>query len=221
MFNLFLPSQIRLDSHCHYQELLSLVLASCVDEPASEIKSCQPSLPNYCHISLTQEYRKWQNTALTIFRSKTFENCIWSKGNLVGCKRLLQSFNDLLTGHVINIPTMQFFTGISGNTQLKSSNIYHWLHVSGNFKILHYRILINMPYCKYNTNNHKLPVCLQGCNSKIQNNMIDKLGVIVGICIGFVVIQVSFWYHESIINLRAGLEIVHFLVFKVNNSLLY
>ena len=46
-------------------------------------------------------------------------------------------------GHVNNIPTMQFFTGISRNTQ--NLICYHWLSVFGNSKIMHCGILINMP----------------------------------------------------------------------------
>ena len=47
--------------------------------------------------------------------------------------------------HVNNIPTMQFFTGISRNTQ---SKCYHCPSVSGNSEIMHCGILYNMHYCK-------------------------------------------------------------------------
>ena len=40
---------------------------------------------------------------------------------------------------------MQFFTGISRNTQSKSYML-SWLNVSGNSEIMHCGILINMPY---------------------------------------------------------------------------
>ena len=43
-----------------------------------------------------------------------------------------------------NVPTMQFFTGISGNTH---QICYHWLSLAGISKILRCGILINMPYC--------------------------------------------------------------------------
>ena len=50
-------------------------------------------------------------------------------------------------GHASNIPKMQFFTGISINTQSKSFS-HHCLSVSGNSKIMLCGILINIPYCK-------------------------------------------------------------------------
>ena len=54
----------------------------------------------------------------------------------------------LIIGHVNNVPTMQFFTGISRNTQSKPK-CYHWVSVSGNLEIMHYGILINMLYYVY------------------------------------------------------------------------
>ena len=51
-----------------------------------------------------------------------------------------------LLGHVNHIPTMQFLTGISRNTQAKSYKLcYHWLRVSGIYKIMHCGILISTP----------------------------------------------------------------------------
>ena len=47
-------------------------------------------------------------------------------------------------GHVNNIPTMQFYNGISRNTRSKSYMLS--LTESGNSKIMHCGILINMPY---------------------------------------------------------------------------
>ena len=47
-------------------------------------------------------------------------------------------------GQVNNIPTLQFFTGISRNLLC-----YHWLSLSGNPKIIHCVILINMPYSEF------------------------------------------------------------------------
>ena len=51
-------------------------------------------------------------------------------------------------GHVNNIPTMQSYTGISRNTQLKSYNMlcYYRLSVFGISGIMHCGILINMHY---------------------------------------------------------------------------
>ena len=48
-------------------------------------------------------------------------------------------------GRVNNSPTMQFFTGISRNTQL-SYICHHWLSVSRISKIMHWWTFINMPY---------------------------------------------------------------------------
>ena len=47
--------------------------------------------------------------------------------------------------YVNNIPTMQFFIGISRSIQLNIIS-YHWLSVSGNSVMMHYGVLINMPY---------------------------------------------------------------------------
>ena len=52
----------------------------------------------------------------------------------------------VLIGHVNNIPTMQFLTGISSNTQSRRAICYYWLSVSANSKIMHWGILINTPY---------------------------------------------------------------------------
>ena len=55
------------------------------------------------------------------------------------CKTKLQ------IGHVNSISTVQFFLGISRNTQSKSKGHY-WLSVSGNSKIMHCGILIDTRY---------------------------------------------------------------------------
>ena len=54
--------------------------------------------------------------------------------------------SSITIGHVNNIPTLQFFTGISRNTQWKSIR-YHWFSTSGNSILMHCGILINTPYC--------------------------------------------------------------------------
>ena len=50
-------------------------------------------------------------------------------------------------GHASNIPKMQFFTGISINTQSKSF-MPSLSECVWDSKIIHCGILINMPYCK-------------------------------------------------------------------------
>ena len=52
----------------------------------------------------------------------------------------------LLMGYVNNIPTVQFFTGISRSTPVLIISCYHLLTMSGISKVMHCGILINMPY---------------------------------------------------------------------------
>ena len=58
--------------------------------------------------------------------------------------------SSITIGHVNNIPTLQFFTGISRNTQSKLI-CYNWLNMSGSPEIMHWWIFINIPYCSINT----------------------------------------------------------------------
>ena len=74
---------------------------------------------------------------------KTCCCCTWRKRDV----------HSAIVGHVNNIPTMQFLTEISKNTQSKLYLCYHWLSVSGISKIMYCGILINMPF--YN----RLPRC--------------------------------------------------------------
>ena len=86
-------------------------------------------------------------------------NCIFAKTSMfhecqcameIASKKMTQRiavpwFANDCVNRACNIPTMQFFTGISRNIQSKSY-CYHWLRVSGNSKIMHCGILIDMPY---------------------------------------------------------------------------
>ena len=60
----------------------------------------------------------------------------------------LQVLRNRLVDHraCFNIPTMQFFIGISGDTQSKRI-CYHWLSVSGISETMYCGILITMTYC--------------------------------------------------------------------------
>ena len=89
---------------------------------------------------------EWQNYRVLVWHLFTHVHIGYC------CRNITYHAKDKIVNHAQiynkecnNIPTMQFFTGISRNTQSKSQ-CYHWLNVSGNSKMLRRGILINTPY---------------------------------------------------------------------------
>ena len=105
---------------------------------------------------------------------------------------------------------MQFFTGISSDTQVKIILCYHWLSVSGISKIMHCGILINMLQCfvlgVWRLNTRKELYRLSPLHNTIGNSVYKSW---------------SSWterYHGQ--NL-VDLSFAHILLIRVNEGLFY
>ena len=103
------------------------------------------------YIIVAQEHLRWDTLPYTTMIQQASNKgiLVWEAQVPQTAKQRLPSKNIHYSlkldsiGLVNNIHTIEFFTGVSRNTQSKS---YRWLSVSRNSQIMHHLILINMSY---------------------------------------------------------------------------
>ena len=110
-----------------------------------------PSGIPFCNLVTSDVWWWWFNIAPVLgsrFGNPTLPCCTMLASSPI-CKKFMSGYNLrsllMIVGHVNNIPTMKFLTGIFRITPSNHYSCYHWLNTSGKSKIPHWRIFFPCP----------------------------------------------------------------------------